>query len=412
MSSPDKDKIKLQRKVNAAKYLDTAASFANIAGNIIPGVGVLGGVVGEVANHLDPQVRQSNLEEELDKRDRDKQSQLEEQLEKRFRANRASRKEHIEEALDKRLNKELDKRISEEIERKLSLPCLGSPMAVPTTNVAPYMVGASLYGTSLPSQPVMPLIQQVPVASHHLMLAQTMSAGANGLCQMYSPSDSMALYGQHLIGQPPFASGPLVGPKQPLRRLQPLHAQQDQQLLGMQEHPQPTTKDGEKRSVAEEQEKKQENKEQPQHPARKEAQQLPAKQELPSEQEHHEQGHEQDEPQQQHKHAHLPVGGNEQLTPLHQSNPEVELKIAAKDPGTESTSSISSSDGPQQWSSTDKSSCIQLSQSNLRALMKGYGSGSVRSNRLIPASGKVHKFNAFVTMTKTIQQFYLICCEK
>ena len=88
------------------------------------------------------------------------------------------------------------------------------------------------------------------------------------------------------------------------------------------------------------------------------------------------------------------------------------MKIAAKDPGTESISSISSSDGPQQWSSTDKSSCIQLSQSNLRALMKGYGSGSVRSNRLIPASGKVHKFNAFVTMTRTIQQFYLICCEK
>ena len=97
MSSTDKDRIKLQKKAKAAGYIGNVAGVANIAGNLIPGVGVLGGVMDEVANHLDPQVRQSHLEEELDKR---------------FQANRASRKERLddmEKELDKKLNRELDK---------------------------------------------------------------------------------------------------------------------------------------------------------------------------------------------------------------------------------------------------------------------------------------------------------------
>ena len=96
MSSLDKDRIRLQRKVKAAGYIDTAASVANIAGSILPGGGLVGGVLGEVANVLDPQVRESNLKEELDKQ----QYELKEEFDKRFKANRASRKVHIREELD------------------------------------------------------------------------------------------------------------------------------------------------------------------------------------------------------------------------------------------------------------------------------------------------------------------------
>ena len=372
-------------------------------GNLIPGVGLVGGVMDEVANHLDPQVRQSNLQEELDKRGflseeefRDRQSHLQDEVVKMVR-------EGFREEF-------------REFERKMSVPSMGSPMAIPTAVADTSAIQASLLASSLPPYPMPPIqhsvaappplmltqqsitalpthMQHFTVASHPAVLPVT-----NGLYQMHHPLAPMvsnefwlqkngaAAAAQRPVGQPsvaPEVASP--GPKKPLRRLYspvplpPAHQEhlqhqfpgnQEQQQhsakLNEQQHPAKPEQLWQPANLKEEQEK--------QHPAKQEQQQKPTKQDdqqqLPPKQ------------VQEHEPAIQTEKQQIQANQEHQQQPPKQ-----EDPRTAGTT-INSNGEPQQWSTTDKVTSIQLSQNNMRALKKGYGSGSVRSTHPIPASGQ------------------------
>ena len=255
-----------------------------------------------------------------------------------------------------------------------------------------------LLGSSLPSHHMMPMVHPLPLVAPHLMLVQSASNPVLNhmvMSGLYQHNPLVAMQSDGLLSHQNWDSTPVLvgqqasvasfGPKKPLRRLQPQQQhQQQQQLQQQQQQQQQSPKQDEQECPAkQEQHEPAKEEEEPlgpeedQQPATGDEQQPhmdPAKQEP-------QQLSAKEEEQGQQRHVFMPNRGNK-LTPLDQQHPpKMEPKTPVQD---------SSTGGPQQWSTTDKASFIQLSQSNLWACKKGYGSGTVRSIHPISNSGQGH----------------------